>query len=157
MPIDIGLEDAARKKISDALRRFLADSYVLYMRTHGYHWNVEGPRFNSLHQMFEEQYTELWGALDDLAERIRALGAYAPGNGKELAEVASLAEPTNDRPDADGMVRALLNGHESLARDARELIDLAGDAGDVGTEDMITARLQVHEKTAWMLRASLAQ
>lgn len=155
MPIEIGLEETARNKVSAALTRFLADTYVLYMRTHGYHWNVEGPRFHSLHTMFEEQYREMWAALDELAERIRTLGAYAPGNGKELAEAASLAEPTNDRPDGEGMVRALLAGHESLTRDARELIELAAEAGDTGTEDLLTQRLAVHEKTAWMLRASL--
>ena len=154
MPIDIGLDNDARTKIADGLRRYLADTYVLYMRTHGYHWNVEGPRFTSLHTMFEEQYRELWAALDELAERIRSLGAYAPANGKELAEVASLTEQTNDRPDADGMIQSLVDGHEAMARASRELIDLAGEAGDTGTEDLITGRLAVHEKTAWMLRSS---
>jgi len=155
MPVEIGLDDAARRKVADGLTRYLADTYVLYMRTHGYHWNVEGPRFHSLHVMFEEQYRDMWAALDDLAERIRALGVYAPGNGKELAAAASLAEDTNDRPDADGMIRSLVSGHESLVRHSRELIGAAAEAGDTGTEDLITQRLQVHEKFAWMLRASL--
>ena len=155
MSVEIGIDAETRKKVADGLTRYLADTYVLYMRTHGYHLNVEGPRFHSLHTMFEEQYRDLWASLDELAERIRSLGFYAPGNGKELAAAATLAEADNDRPDAEGMIRSLLAGTEALVSYSRELIELAGEAGDQGTEDLITARMQTLEKSAWMLRASL--
>lgn len=153
--IDIGIPAKARKEIADALSRLLADSYVLYIKTHGFHWNVTGPQFNTLHQMFMTQYTELWNALDEIAERIRALDVFAPASYAQFAKLSSVAEETSV-PSAENMLRALVTGHEAVARTARAGFKVAEAAGDQPTIDLLTQRLQVHEKTAWMLRSMLA-
>jgi starvation-inducible DNA-binding protein len=153
-PIDIGISDDQRQQIAAGLGRVLADSYVLYGKTHGFHWNVTGPMFNTLHLMFMEQYTELWMALDVIAERIRALGCPAPFGGSRFAALSSIPE-TQGQPPALEMVRELVMGHEAVARTARGLFVLVESAGDQPTADLLTQRLQVHEKTAWMLRSLL--
>ena len=152
--IDIGIDAQDRDDISQAMSRMLADSFTLYLRTHGFHWNVEGPMFNTLHVMFMEQYTELWNALDEIAERIRALGFYAPGTAQHMAKFASIQE-IDDQPDAMKMVQLLVQGNEACARTAREVLKTADDGGDEPTVDLMTQRLQVHEKNAWMLRSLL--
>jgi starvation-inducible DNA-binding protein len=152
--IDIGIDDKARKQISESLGALLADTYTLYLKTHAFHWNVEGPMFNTLHEMFMTQYTELWGALDLIAERIRALGFPAPGTYQEFGKLSSIEE-TVGVPEALEMVRILVKGHEAVARTARKAFPVADKAGDESTADLLTQRLQVHEKTAWMLRALL--
>ena len=152
--IDIGIPEAQRLEIAAGLGRVLADSTVLYAKTHGFHWNVTGPMFNSLHLMFEGQYTELWDALDEIAERIRALGHPAPYGGANFAALASIKE-TQGVPAAMDMVRELVAGHEAVARTARQAFDLADEANDQPTADLLTQRLQIHEKTAWMLRSLL--
>jgi len=153
MSIETGIADGARKKVAEALKTTLADTYALYFKTHAYHWNVEGPRFKSLHEMFEEQYTDMWEALDDLAERIRSLGDFAPGTGRELAGLTKMEDGDNDVPSAEVMIKNLLAGHELLVRNAREASEVAAEAGDKATEDLLVARMQEHEKMAWMLRA----
>jgi starvation-inducible DNA-binding protein len=152
--IDIGIDDKARKQISDGLAGLLADTYTLYLKTHGFHWNVEGPMFNTLHEMFMTQYTELWGALDLVAERIRALGFPAPATYQEFGKLSTIEE-TVGVPEAMEMVRILVKGHEAVARTARKAFPAADKAGDESTADLLTQRLQVHEKTAWMLRSLL--
>lgn len=152
--IDLGISDKDREKIAKGLSRLLADTYVLYFKTHGFHWNVEGPMFNTLHLMFMGQYTELWTALDAIAERIRSLGFPAPGSYGELVKHASIEE-TPGVPDALEMVRLLVVGHDAVARTAREAFKLAEKASDQSTADLLTQRLQIHEKTAWMLRSLL--
>ncbi|MCT0223782.1 Dps family protein [Synechococcus sp. CS-1328] len=152
--IDIGIPEAKRRQIAEELGRLLADSYVLYGKTHGFHWNVTGPMFNTLHLMFMDQYTELWTALDVIAERIRALGFPAPFGGATFACLASIAE-TEGVPPALAMVRELVNGHEAVARTARKVFGVADEANDQPTADLLTQRLQIHEKTAWMLRSLL--
>jgi len=152
--IDIGIDDKARKDISEGLGKLLADTYTLYLKTHAFHWNVEGPMFNTLHAMFMTQYTELWNALDAIAERIRSLGFPAPGTYKEFGKLTSIEE-TAGVPEAMEMVRLLVKGHEAVARTAREAFPAADEAGDESTADLLTQRLQVHEKTAWMLRSLL--
>ena len=152
--IDIGISAQQRQQISEGLSRVLADTYVLYGKTHGFHWNVTGPMFNTLHLMFMEQYTELWNALDVIAERIRALGVVAPHGGSTLATLASIEE-AQQQPAALAMVQELMSGHEAVARTARSLFPLVDAAGDEPTADLLTQRLQIHEKTAWMLRSLL--
>jgi starvation-inducible DNA-binding protein len=152
--IDIGIAEKDRAKVADGLARVLADTFSLYLKTHGYHWNVEGPMFNTLHLMFQEQYTELWNALDAIAERIRSLGHLAPGSYKAFAKLASI-EDSDDVPEALAMVRELVKGHEAVARTVREVFPVAEKAGDEATVDLLTQRLHVHEKTAWMLRSLL--
>jgi starvation-inducible DNA-binding protein len=152
--IDIGIDDKDRAKIADGLSRVLADTYSLYLKTHNFHWNVEGPMFNTLHLMFMDQYTELWTALDAIAERIRSLGYPAPGTNSEFARLTSIDE-TPGVPDAMDMVRLLVSGHEAVARTARKTFPAVDKAGDESTADLLTQRLQVHEKTAWMLRSLL--
>jgi starvation-inducible DNA-binding protein len=152
--IDIGIAEKDRKAIAEGLARLLADSSTLYMQTHAFHWNVEGPMFNTLHLMFMEQYTELWNALDTIAERIRSLGFPAPGTYREFAKLSSVKE-VEGVPEAMEMVRLLVVGHETLARTARKVYPVAEDGGDESTIDLLTQRLQVHEKTAWMLRSLL--
>lgn len=152
--IDIGISEAQRQQIAEGLGRFLADSYVLYGKTHGFHWNVTGPMFNTLHLMFMDQYTELWTALDVIAERIRALGFPAPYGGAHFAALASIPE-TEGQPGALEMVRELVKGHEAVARTARSLFPVVSAADDQPTADLLTQRLQIHEKTAWMLRSLL--
>ncbi len=153
-PIDIGIPADQRQAIAAGLGRLLADSYVLYGKTHGFHWNVTGPMFNTLHLMFMDQYTELWNALDVIAERIRALGHPAPFGGAAFAALASIPE-TQGVPPALEMVKELVMGHEAVARTARGVFELADAANDQPTADLITQRLQIHEKTAWMLRSLL--
>lgn len=154
MPIDIGMNDEARKVSADALRTLLAETYALYSKTHSYHWNVTGPRFQALHTMFETQYNELWLALDEIAERIRALGFNAPASTAEMLEPASI-KPDNGVPDADTMVANLVKGHEAVSRAAKAGLKIAEDNGDAVTADLMTQRANIAEKTAWMLRASL--
>jgi len=154
--IDIGIPENQRQEIAQGLSRLLADTYVLYGNTHGFHWNVTGPMFNTLHLMFMDQYTELWTALDVIAERIRALGVVAPHGGSSLAKLASIQEAPQ-QPAALEMVRLLVSGHESVARTARSIFPLADAASDEPTADLLTQRLQIHEKTAWMLRSLLDQ
>ncbi|MCL2161311.1 MAG: DNA starvation/stationary phase protection protein [Betaproteobacteria bacterium] len=152
--IDIGISKEDRAKIAKGLSRLLADSYTLYLTTHNFHWNVTGPMFNTLHQMFEGQYTELSDAVDLIAERIRALGFPAPGTFREFEKLTSLKQP-EALPDAEGMIRQLLNNHEGVAKTARTVVPLAEKASDEPTLDLLTQRLQIHEKTAWMLRSLL--
>ena len=152
--IDIGISAQQRQQISEGLSRVLADTYVLYGKTHGFHWNVTGPMFNTLHLMFMEQYTELWTALDEIAERIRALGVPAPF-GSTLSALASLEDSSSLTPAAMQMVRELVDGHEAVARAARSVFSVADEANDQPSADLLTQRLQIHEKTAWMLRSLL--
>lgn len=152
--IDIGISGKDRERIANGLAKVLADTYALYLQTHNFHWNVEGPMFNTLHLMFMEQYTELWNALDAVAERIRSLGYPAPGTNSEFARLTSIEE-TEGVPEAMDMVRLLVAGHEAVARTARATFPAAEKGGDESTADLLTQRLQVHEKTAWMLRSLL--
>jgi starvation-inducible DNA-binding protein len=154
LSIDIGIGEKDRGKIADGLARLLADTYALYLKTHNFHWNVEGPMFNALHQMFMVQYTELWNALDLIAERIRSLGYYAPGSYRDFAKLATVEDAVGV-PAALDMVRELVAGHEAVARTARAAFPAAEKGGDESTADLLTQRLQVHEKTAWMLRSLL--
>jgi len=155
--IDIGLSEKDRRTIAEGLSRVLADSYTLYLRTHNFHWNITGPMFNTLHVMFEQQYTEQWGALDEIAERIRALGSKAPGSYVEFARLSSIADEGEVADNADWreMVRQLVVGNEAVCRTARKVLKTADDAGDDPTVDLLTQRLQIHEKYAWMLRSLL--
>lgn len=155
--IDIGLSTAERRKIADGLSRFLADAYTLYLKTHGFHWNVTGPMFNTLHLMFETQYTEQWTALDLVAERIRALGFNAPASYAEFGRLTSIDDEAgpDDTTDWRGMVRQLTLGNEAVCRSARQALKTAEAAGDDPSVDLMTQRLQVHEKNAWMLRSLL--
>ena len=153
-PIDIGISEKDRRTIAAGLSRLLADNYSLYLKTHNFHWNVTGPMFQTLHVMFEQQYNELWTALDAIAERIRALGFPAPGTTTSLAKLSSIPE-TGGVPEAKEMVRLLVQGHEAVARTARKIFPAVEKASDEPTADLLTQRLQVHEKTAWMLRSLL--
>jgi len=154
MKIDIGIDAAKREEIAGGLSRVLADSYTLYLKTHYYHWNVTGPMFQTLHLMFETQYTELALAVDLVAERIRALGFPAPGTYKQFTALSSI--PEDDQvPKAQDMIRRLVQGHETVARTSREVFKAADEASDQPTCDLLTQRMQVHEKTAWMLRSLL--
>lgn len=152
--IDIGIDASTRAKIVKGLSALLADSYSLYLMTHNFHWNVTGPQFNSLHLMFMGQYTEQWNALDLIAERIRALGHPAPGTYREFGKLASVKE-VEGVPKADDMVRHLVSAQEATARTARKLLPVVAKADDQPTMDLLTQRLDVHEKTAWMLRSVL--
>ncbi|MGQ0530063.1 MAG: Dps family protein [Panacagrimonas sp.] len=152
--IDIGIDKDQRKAIADGLSRLLADEYTLYLKTHNFHWNVTGPMFNTLHLMFETHYNEAALAVDLVAERIRALGFPAPGTYKQYASLSSISE-TEGVPEAMEMVRLLVKGHEACAKTARSVFPLADVANDEPTADLLTQRLQVHEKTAWMLRSLL--
>ncbi len=153
--INTGIGEADREAIANGLSRLLADSYTLYLKTHNYHWNVVGPMFNTLHLMFEEQYTELALAVDQIAERIRALGERAPGSYREFLELSSVEEES-EQPDAEEMIRQLVIGQETVVRTARQVFPLVEAANDEPTADLLTQRMQVHEKTAWMLRSLLA-
>ena len=155
--IDIGISGGDRKKIAEGLSRFLADSFTLYLKTHNFHWNVTGPMFNTLHTMFEAQYNEQWVALDETAERIRALGFNAPGSYAEFIRLSSIAEEPGltDTADWREMVRQLVVGNEAVARSARKVLKTADNGGDDPSVDLMTQRLQVHEKNAWMLRSLL--
>lgn len=153
-PIDIGIPEAERHRIAEGLSALLADSYTLYLMTHNFHWNVTGPQFNSLHAMFMGQYTEQWNAIDVIAERIRALGFPSPGTYAEFARLTSIREPEGV-PDANEMVRQLVVAQEATARTARNLFPVVDAARDQPTADVLTQRINVHEKTAWMLRSLL--
>jgi starvation-inducible DNA-binding protein len=154
--LDIGISDANREKIVRGLSALLADSYTLYLMTHNFHWNVKGPQFNSLHMMFMTQYTEQWNALDLIAERIRALGHPAPGTYKEFVKLASIKE-VEGVPLATDMVRHLVVAQEATARTARKLLQVVAEANDQPTSDLLAQRLDLHEKTAWMLRSLLEE
>ena len=154
MKIDIGISDDERARIADGLSDLLADSYTLYLMTHNFHWNVTGPMFNTLHLMFMQQYTEQWNALDLIAERIRALGFPAPGSYREFVRRASIKE-VEGVPPATEMIRLLVAAQEATARTARKLFAVVDKASDQPTADLLTQRLDVHEKTAWMLRSLL--
>lgn len=154
MAIDIGISEDDRKSIADGLSNLLADTYVLYLKTHNFHWNVTGPMFRTLHLMFEEQYNELALAVDSIAERIRALGVAAPGTYAEYARRSSIKE-TEGVPSAEAMIQLLVEGQEAVTRTARSLFPLLDKVSDEPTADLLTQRMQVHEKTAWMLRSLL--
>jgi len=154
--INIGISEAERKKIVAGLSALLADSYTLYLMTHNFHWNVTGPQFNSLHLMFMGQYTEQWNALDMIAERIRALGFPAPGTYNEFVKLASIKE-VDGVPKANDMIRHLVAAQEATARTARKLFPIVDAANDQPTADILTQRLEIHEKTAWMLRSLLEE
>ncbi len=155
MELNIGINTEERERIAAGLARLLGDSYTLYLKTHNYHWNVTGPQFNTLHQMFEVQYTELATAVDEIAERIRALGVKAPGSYKAFAELTSIDDGTGEES-ADDMIRQLVLDQETVVRTAREVFPLAEAANDEPSADLLTQRMQLHEKTAWMLRSMLA-
>lgn len=152
--IDIGISEKDRKAIATGLNRLLADSYTLYLMTHNFHWNVKGPMFNTLHLMFEAQYTELALAVDTIAERIRALGYPAPGTYSEFAALSSIKE-VKGQPKATDMINHLVKGQEAVIKTARSLFDVVEAASDEPTADLLTQRMQLHEKTAWMLRSLL--
>jgi starvation-inducible DNA-binding protein len=152
---NIGISEKDRAAIAEGLNRLLADTYTLYLTTHNFHWNVTGPMFNTLHQMFMTQYTELWNAVDPVAERIRALGFPAPGSYAQFAELSSLKDAPKSPPKALEMVRILVKGHEAVARTARGVFPIADKANDEPTADLLTQRLTVHEQAAWMLRSLL--
>ncbi|MGD1903511.1 MAG: Dps family protein [Geitlerinemataceae cyanobacterium] len=154
-PVNIGIEEKARAEIAEGLSRLLADTYTLYLKTHNFHWNVTGPMFNTLHLMFEEQYNELSLATDTIAERIRTLGYPAPGTYRQYAAMTSIPE-TEGVPEATEMIRLLVEGQEAVVRTARTLLPLTDEVHDEPTADLLTQRMQVHEKTAWMLRSLLA-
>ena len=153
--INIGISAKDRGAIAGGLSHLLADTYTLYLTTHNFHWNVTGPMFNTLHAMFMAQYTELWGAVDPIAERIRALGHPAPGSYGQFGALASIGDAPATPPKALDMVRILVAGHEAVARTARGVFPLAEKADDQPTADLLTQRLDIHEKTAWMLRSLL--
>ena len=152
--IDIGINEENRKKIADGLGHLLADTYTLYLMTHNFHWNVQGPMFNTLHTLFMTQYTELWTALDQIAERIRALDFPAPGTYAAFGKLTSIQE-VDGVPSAEDMIAYLTNGHEAVARTARSLFAVVEEASDESSADLLTQRMTVHEKTAWMLRSLL--
>lgn len=152
MTIDIGINEADRMNIAEGLKTLLADSYTLYLQTHNFHWNVTGPQFRELHLMFEEHYTELATAVDEVAERIRTLGIAAPATYKAFAELANIKE-VEGVPDADSMVKILTQGHEQVVKTCRDVLKRAQEADDESTAALASDRMRVHEKTAWMLRA----
>jgi len=154
MEINTGIPAEQRAGIVQGLSKLLADTYVLYLKTHSFHWNVEGPMFQTLHQMFMEQYTEAWNAIDLVAERIRSLGHYAPGTYREYLDLARVKE-TPGVPKAEQMVKLLIDGQEAIVKTAREVLPVADGANDEPTLDLLTQRMQVHEKNAWMLRSLL--
>ncbi len=151
--IDIGIKEADRTNIADGLKHLLADSYTLYLQTHNFHWNVTGPHFRELHLMFEEHYTELAVAVDDIAERIRTLDVPAPGTYKEFVKLSSIKE-VDGVPSGAEMVDLLTQGHEQVVKTCREVLKLAQDADDESTAALVSDRMRLHEKTAWMLRAT---
>ena len=156
MPINIGIEEKDRQAIADGLSKLLADTFTLYLKTHNFHWNVTGKMFQTLHVMFEEQYNELWQSVDLIAERIRALGIYAPATFGEFSRRSAIKED-DGVPAAEEMIRLLVEGHETAARTARNAFTIADDARDAPTSDLLTVRMEAHEKTAWMLRSLLAE
>ena len=152
--MDIGISKKDREKIAEGLSHLLADSFTLYLKTHNFHWNVTGPMFNTLHVMFMDQYTELWNALDLIAERIRALGVQAPGTYREFAKLTVIKE-SEGKVNAEEMIKQLVAGQEAVTKTARSLFPLVDKAGDEPTADLLTQRMQIHEKNAWMLRSLL--
>ena len=156
MQIDIGISEADRASIASGLSRLLADSYTLYLKTHNYHWNVTGPQFSTLHTLFETHYTELAVAIDEIAERIRALGHHAPGSYKAFAALSTIEEE-DDQPSARQMIERLVAGQEAVARTARSVVPITDAANDEPSADLLTQRMQIHEKNAWMLRSLLEQ
>jgi len=154
MDINIGVEKEQREKIAEGLSRLLADSYILYLKTHNFHWNITGPMFSTLHLLFETHYTELALAVDQIAERIRALGVNAPGSFKQFAELTSIEEETGT-PSAEDMIKQLLVGQETVVRTTRSIFPFVDEANDEASADLLTQRMQVHEKNAWMLRSLL--
>ncbi len=154
MDIDIGIKKKDREAIAEGLSRLLADTYTLYLKTHNFHWNVKGPMFQTLHLMFETQYTELALAVDLIAERIRSLGFPAPGTYKQFVALSSIKE-TDGVPNATAMIKLLVEGQEAVARTARSVFPVVDKSSDEPTADLLTQRMQVHEKTAWMLRSLL--
>jgi len=156
MPVNIGFNESDRKQIAEGLSRLLADTYSLYLKTHNFHWNVTGPMFQTLHLMFETQYTELATAVDLIAERIRALGYPAPGTYTDFAKLSSIPETTGV-PKANEMIRLLVEGQEAVARTARSIFPVVDQANDEPTADLLTQRMQLHEKNAWMLRSLLEE
>jgi starvation-inducible DNA-binding protein len=155
MELNIGISNEDRQQIASGLSKLLADSYTLYLKTHNFHWNVEGPQFNTLHLMFEQHYTELALAVDEIAERIRALGVKAPGSYSAFAKLTSIDEVSGEES-AEEMIRQLVLGQEAVVRTARTALKPAAAAGDEPTADLLTQRMQSHEKNAWMLRSMLA-
>jgi starvation-inducible DNA-binding protein len=153
--INIGIDEGDRAEIAGGLSKLLADTYTLYLTTHNFHWNVTGPMFNTLHLMFMEQYTELWNAVDPIAERIRSLGHHAPGSYAQFGKLSSIRDVPETPPAALDMVRILCEGHEAVARTARGVFPTVDKAADEPTADLLTQRLAVHEQTAWMLRSML--
>jgi starvation-inducible DNA-binding protein len=156
IPVNTGIDEESRKKIADGLSRMLADSYTLYLKTHNFHWNVTGPMFQTLHLMFETQYTELALAVDLIAERIRALGYPAPGTYSDYAKLSSIPETTGV-PKATEMIRLLVEGQEAVVRTARSIFPIVDQVNDEPTADLLTQRMQLHEKNAWMLRSLLEE
>ena len=154
MKIDIGIDKQQRENIASGLSKLLADSYSLYLKTHNFHWNVTGPTFTTLHLLFEQQYTELASAVDEIAERIRALGEYAPGSYSQFTELSRVPEETGVLK-AEDMLRRLVEGQEIVIHTARSLVDMANKVKDEATLDIITRRIETHEKNAWMLRSHL--
>ncbi len=154
MHIDIGISEADRQQIAEGLSRLLADSYTLYLKTHNFHWNVTGPMFSTLHTLFEQHYTELATAVDEIAERIRALGVAAPGSYKQFSELSSIEEETGV-PGAEEMIRQLVQGQEAVVKTARSIFPVVESANDEPSADLLTQRMQIHEKNAWMLRSLL--
>ena len=155
LTVDIGISEAERKQITEGLSKLLADTYTLYLKTHNFHWNVTGPLFNTLHLMFEQQYNELALAVDLIAERIRALGFPAPGTYAEFSKLSSIPEESGKVPLAEEMIKLLVEGNEAVIRTARSIFPAAERASDESTADLLTQRMQIHEKTAWMLRSML--
>ena len=153
VPINIGISEIDRKKIADGLSKLLADTYTLYLKTHNFHWNVTGPMFNTLHLMFEQQYNELALAVDLIAERIRTLGFPAPGSYSEFSKLSSIPEAPSNIPSAEDMIRLLTEGNEAVVRTARNIFVAVDQSRDESTADLLTQRMQTHEKTAWMLRS----
>lgn len=154
MKIDIGINEKDRKEVANGLSKLLADTYTLYIKTHSFHWNVEGPMFQTLHVMFMTQYTEMWNALDVIAERIRSLGSYAPGTYAEISKLTSIKE-SKTIPKANKMIEEAVQGHEAIIKTIRLIFESAEKAKDQTTMDVLTQRLDIHEKTAWMLRSLL--
>ncbi len=153
MNLNIGINEVKRVEIANSLSKLLAESYTLYLKTHKYHWNVTGPMFQTLHLMFETQYNELALAVDEIAERIRVMGVKAPGSYAEFSKLSTVKEDASTNTEANVMIQNLLNDHEAVVRSAKEILPLLDGANDEGTNSLLGARIEYHEKTAWMLRS----
>ena len=156
MEIHIGMNDEQRQNVTKGLSKLLADSYMLYLKTHNFHWNVTGPHFTTLHELFEKHYTELAGAVDEIAERIRALGEFAPGSFQQFSKLTTITEETGNPP-ATEMIQQLITAQEEVIRTARHMMAMTEEANDAPTVDLLTRRMHEHEKNAWMLRSLLEQ